>query len=131
MTKKIFSWILFIPISITATFLAIKIFYYLNKLTDFLNGFDNNGWFSKIYTPIIYGIITGFVFVYVGTIIVPKFEKYVSLFLAFLISVITITAYFKGWIDYYKLAGLHTIIVVISSFFTAFRFYDENESQNF
>lgn len=131
MTKKIFSWILFIPISITATFLAIKIFYYLNKLTDFLNGFDNNGWFSKIYTPIIYGIITGFVFVYVGTIIVPKFEKYVSLFLAFLISIITITAYFKGWIDYYKLAGLHTIIVVISSFFTAFRFYDENESQNF
>ena len=131
MTKKIFSWILFIPISITATFLAIKIFYYLNKLTDFLNGFDNNGWFSKIYTPIIYGIITGFVFVYVGTIIVPKFEKYVSLFLAFLISIITITAYFKCFIYYYYLAGFYIIIVVISSFFTAFRFYDENESQNF
>lgn len=131
MTKKIFSWILFIPISFLATFLAIKIFYYLNKLTDFINGFDEDGLFSKLYTPIIYGIITGLVFVYVGTLIVPKFEKYVSLFLAFLISIITITAYFKGWIDYYKLAGLHTIIVVISSFFTAFRFYDENESQNF
>lgn len=127
--KKILIWILFIPISFLATFISIKIFYYLNKLTDFVNGFDSNGLFNKIYTPIIYGVVTGAIFVYVGSKIVPKFKKYISLFLAFLISIITITAYFKGLIDYYKLAGLHTIVVVISSFFTAFRFYEENESQ--
>ena len=131
MIKKILIWILFIPISVLATIVATKTFYYLNKLTDLINGFDTDGLFYKIYTPMIYGIITGLVFVYVGAFIVPKFKKYIAIFLAFLISVITITAYFKGWIDYYNLAGLHTIIVVISSFFTAFGFFNEDESKNF
>ena len=127
--KKILIWILFIPISFLATILATKAFYYLNKLTDLINGFDSNGLFYKLFTPIVYGLITGLVFVYVGTFIVPKFKKFVSLFLAFIISAFYIITYFTGSFDDFNLPGLHTIVVVISSFFTAFRFYEENESQ--
>ena len=130
MIKKILIWILFIPISVLATIVATKVFYYLNKLTDLINGFDSNGLLYRLYTPIIYGIITGLVFVYVGAFIVPKFKKFISLFLAFVISAFFITSYFTGGFDDISLAWLQTIVVVISSFFTAFRFFHIDESLN-
>ena len=122
----ILSWLLFIPVSILSTIIAVRLLGYFNDFSMWRLGYSSTSLFSKFYLPISNGIANGCVFVYIGSFIVPRHKKYVAVLLALIINYFII----KELIDKYSTLNsgdsfyiiLFTTVTFISSVLTMFSF---------
>ena len=122
----ILSWLLFIPVSILSTIIAIRLLGYFNDFSMWRLGYSSTSLFSKFYVPISNGLANGCVFVYTGSFIVPRHKKYVAVLLALVINFFLI----KELIEKFSTLGsgesfyiiLFTTVTFISSVLTMFSF---------
>ena len=122
----ILSWLLFIPVSILSTIIAVRLLGYFNDFSMWRLGYSSTSLFSKFYAPISNGLANGCVFVYTGSFIVPRHKKYVAVLLALIINYFII----KELIDKYSTLNsgdsfyiiLFTTVTFISSVLTMFSF---------
>ena len=84
--KNILAWLLFLPATILATIIAVRLLGYLNDFSMWRMGYSSTSLFSKFYVAISNGLANGCVFVYIGSFIVPSYKKYVAILLALLIN---------------------------------------------
>ena len=82
----ILSWLLFLPSSILATIIAVRLLGYINDFSMWRMGYSSTSLFSKFYVAISNGLANGCVFVYIGSFIVPSYKKYVAILLALIIN---------------------------------------------
>lgn len=130
----VLSWLLFLPASILATIIAVRLLGYFNDFSMWRLGYSSTSLFSKFYVPISNGLANGCVFVYTGSFIVPRHKKYVAVLLALIINYFIITEL----IDKYSTLGsgdsfyiiLFTTVTFISSVLTMFSFINpDSEDQ--
>lgn len=122
----VLSWLLFLPASILATIIAVRLLGYFNDFSMWRMGYSSTSLFSKFYEAISNGIANGYVFVYVGSFIVPKHKKHVAILLTLIINFFFI----KELVIIYSSLNtkesifgiLFTTIIFISSVLTMFRF---------
>jgi hypothetical protein len=88
--KNILSWLLFLPSSILVTIIAIKLLGYFNDFSMYRMGYSDSSIFNKFYEAISTGIVNGYVFVFIGSFIVPKYKKQVAVILALMINIFLI-----------------------------------------
>ena len=127
----ILRWLLFIPVAIISTIIAVRLLGYFNDFSMWRLGYSSTSLFSKFYVPISNGLANGCVFVYTGTFIVPKHKKYVAVLLALIINFFLI----KELIDKYSTLGsgesfhiiLFTTVTFISSVLTMFSFINPDK----
>ena len=124
--KNLLCWLLFLPSSILATIIAVRLLGYINDFSMWRIGYSSTSLFSKFYDAISNGIANGCVFVYIGSFIVPKHKKYVAILLTLIINFFFI----KELVIIYSSLNtkesifgiLFTTIIFISSVLTMFRF---------
>lgn len=124
--KNILSWLFFLPASILATVIVIRLLGYFNDFSMYRMGYSSSSIFSKFYVEISNGIANGCVFVYTGSFIVPKYKKYVAILLTIIINFFL----FKELVFKYSSLSngesffviLFTITTLISSVFSMFSF---------
>jgi hypothetical protein len=122
----ILRWLLFLPVTIISTIVAVRLLGYFNNFSMWRLGYSSTSLFSKFYVPISNGLANGCVFVYTGSLIVPRHKKYVAGLLALIINYFLI----KELIDKYSTLGsgesfyiiLFTTVTFISSVLTMFSF---------
>jgi len=131
--NSVLRWLLFMPLSLIATIIVIKLLGYLNDFSMWRLGYDSDSLFSKFYLAISNGLANGCVFVYVGSFIAPNHKKYVAILLTIVINFFLI----KELIAKYATLDsgesffiiLFTSITLISSVLTMFSFINP-DSEN-
>lgn len=84
MKNNVLGWILFLPAAILANIVALKLWYYINLLSNNLMGWSSEGWFARFFEAVTNGIVSAGVLVFIGAIIVPKYNKQVAFILVVL-----------------------------------------------
>lgn len=135
--NNVLNWLLFLPASILATIIAVRLLGYLNDFSMWRIGYSSTSLFSKFYEAISNGIANGCVFVYIGSFIVPSHKKYVAILLTLIINFFLIK---ELVIKYSSLNTgesffmiLFTTVTFISSVLTMFSFInpDSEDKPNY
>lgn len=112
--KKTLRWLLFLPASAIATYLAMTLLEYFNIFSFMRMGYTTKSFFYILYSVITTGLAIGATFVYVGTFIVPKYQTHVSIILAMIINLL----YFWFLVeDYNYMNSQKTVMFIIMMVF--------------
>lgn len=85
--KNLLCWLLFLPASILVTVIATRLLSYFNDFSMYRMGYSDSSLFSRFYEAISNGVVTGYVFVFIGAFIVPKHKKHIAVLLALIINI--------------------------------------------
>lgn len=114
MMKKTLRWLLFLPASAIATYLAMTLIEYFNIFSFMRMGYTTKSFSYILFSVITSGLAIGATFVYVGTFIVPKYQTNVSIILALIINLL----YFCFLVeDYNYMNSQKAIMFIIMMFF--------------
>lgn len=118
-------WLLFLPISFVSAFLVGFIWEIINRIS-MGRLISTESFLYNMYNMPISGLITGFIFIYVGGYIAP--HKVVSIFLLGLIIIVCVLLLFGNIFMFEKTdywICLYSIFIIIGSFIA--RNYLKNE----
>ena len=110
-------WIIFLPVAIVSSVIGNFIGSIISRAT-MGNALNVDSFLFEVCDALILGIITGFIFVYVGVNIAPRRKKTVSILLlivAILVSIKLIHSefFFKPEVDYWVL--IFSIFIIVGS----------------
>lgn len=117
-------WVMFLPLSFLSALIAGRLWDFLNEISFLKIGIKSTSYFYSIYSALTLGIVYGFVFVYTGAYIVPKFKKQIALSMFILLNI----AYVYLYICYFnesfltKLNGVLMFLTLVGSSYTAYHY---------
>lgn len=118
---------MFLPLSVLSALIAGRLWDFLNEISFLKIGIKSTSQFYSIYSALTLGIIYGFVFVYTGAYIVPKFKKQIALSMFILLNI----AYIYLYVCYFnvsfftKLIGVLMYFTLVGSSYSAYLYIKE------
>lgn len=134
MKNKVLAWLLFLPAAVLATIIVLILWHYFNILSFKFTGFDSTGWTAQLIDSVSKGVIGGAVFVFIGTSIVPKYQKQVALILVGLITLYALLGYVSDFSilpTEKKVFRFINIISVLAGSYRTFFYFNENDNSPF